>query len=59
MKDILLKEYSNIKQLNLPSKKLENEFIYNFISGAKCEIKGPVDKKYIIRFPIYLSKNLK
>lgn len=48
--DSLVKEYSNITKKVLPSKTFENKFIYSFIHGAKCEIFGPLEKEYIIKF---------
>jgi len=49
MKEILIKEYNNIQQLNISSKKGKNNFNFHFIDGAFVEITGPDDKEYIVR----------
>jgi len=50
MKEVLIKEYNNIIQLNLPYKKDVNKFNFHFLKGAFLEILGSESKKYIIRF---------
>ena len=50
MKEVLIKEYNNLEQLNIPYKQEENKFLFNFIQGAKCEITGDNSNKYIIKF---------
>jgi hypothetical protein len=44
MKEVLIQEYNNLEQLNLPYKQNENQFFINFVQGAKCEIVGDVQK---------------
>jgi len=50
MKEVLIKEYNNITQLNLPYKKNLNKFVFNFVKGAFLEIIGSDPKKYLIKF---------
>ena len=50
MKEVLIKEYTDLKQLNLPYKKKENVFSVSFIQGARCEINGDEQKRYIVKF---------
>jgi len=50
MKEVLIQEYNNLQQLNLPYKQNENKFFINFVQGAKCEITGDVQKTYIVKF---------
>jgi len=50
MKEVLIQEYNNLEQLNLPYKQNENQFFINFVQGAKCEIVGDVQKSYIVKF---------
>ena len=40
MKEVLIQEYNNLEQLNLPYKQNENKFFITFVGGAKCEIIG-------------------
>jgi len=50
MKQVLINEYGNLKQLNIPVKKEKNKCIFNFINGAFVEIVGSESKKYIVKF---------
>lgn len=50
MKEVLIKEYNNITQLNLPYKKDSNTFNVNFLKGAFLEILGSDSKKYLVKF---------
>jgi autotransporter strand-loop-strand O-heptosyltransferase len=50
MKEVLIKEYNNITQLNLPYKKNLNKFVFNFVKGAFLEIIGSDPKNYLIKF---------
>ena len=50
MKEVLIKEYTDLKQLNIPYKKKENTFSVSFIQGARCEINGDEQKRYIVKF---------
>jgi autotransporter strand-loop-strand O-heptosyltransferase len=50
MKEVLITEYNNLEQLNIPYKKEENKFYVNFIQGAKCEVIGDDEKRYIVKF---------
>ena len=50
MKEVLIKEYNTLEQLNIPYKQEENKFFFNFVQGAKCEISGDIEKRYIVRF---------
>jgi autotransporter strand-loop-strand O-heptosyltransferase len=50
MKEVLIQEYNNLNQLNLPYKQNKNQFFINFVQGAKCEIVGDVQKSYIVKF---------
>jgi autotransporter strand-loop-strand O-heptosyltransferase len=50
MKEILIKEYNNIIQLNLPYKTNSNKFNCHFLNGAFLEILGSESKKYTIKF---------
>jgi len=50
MKEVLIQEYNNLQQLNLPYKQNENKFFINFVQGAKCEIVGDIQKSYIVKF---------
>ena len=50
MKEVLIKEYNNIIQLNLPYKKDTNKFIFHFLKGAYLEVSGSDPKKYIVKF---------
>jgi autotransporter strand-loop-strand O-heptosyltransferase len=49
MKEVLIKEYNNIQQLNIPPKEGINAINFHFIDGAFVEITGPEDKKYNIK----------
>jgi autotransporter strand-loop-strand O-heptosyltransferase len=49
MKEVLIKEYNNIQQLNIPPKEGINAINFHFIDGAFIEITGPEDKKYNIK----------
>lgn len=50
MKEVLIQEYNNLEQLNLPYKQNENKFFINFVQGAKCEVIGDIQKSYIVKF---------
>lgn len=50
MKEILIKEYNNIKQLSIPFKKGTNTLKVNFIKGAFAEVIGPNNANYTINF---------
>ena len=50
MKDILIKEYSNTKILNIESKKPQNTFNVNFVNGAFLEVLGPLEEEYTVKF---------
>lgn len=50
MKEVLIQEYNNLEQLNLPYKQKENQFHINFVQGAKCEISGDIQRSYIVKF---------
>jgi len=50
MKEVLIKEYNNLEQLNIPYKKEFNKFFINFIQGAKCEVIGDEERRYIVKF---------
>jgi hypothetical protein len=50
MKEVLIQEYNNLEQLNLPYKQNENTFFVNFVQGAKCEVVGNVQKTYVVKF---------
>jgi autotransporter strand-loop-strand O-heptosyltransferase len=50
MKETLIKEYNNLNQLNLPSKKVINTFNFNFIKGAFLEVSGSNNIKYKVNF---------
>jgi hypothetical protein len=50
MKEVLIQEYNNLEQLNLPYKQNKNQFFINFVQGAKCEIVGDIQKSYIVKF---------
>lgn len=50
MKEVLIKEYNNLTQLNLSYKKNANKFNFHFLNGAFLEILGSESKKYIIKF---------
>ena len=50
MKEVLIKEYSNLKKLSIPSKELENTFNHHFIKGAFLEILGDKHKKFLVEF---------
>ena len=50
MKQVLINEYGNLKQLNIPTKKEKNKCVFNFINGAFVEVLGPESKKYIVKF---------
>jgi predicted O-linked N-acetylglucosamine transferase (SPINDLY family) len=49
MKEVLIKEYNNIQQLNIPPKEGINAINFHFIDGAFVEITGPEDKKYNVK----------
>ena len=49
MKEVLIKEYNNIQQLNIPPKEGINAINFHFIDGAFVEITGSEDKKYNIK----------
>jgi len=50
MKEVLIKEYNNITQLNLSYKKSSNTFNVHFLKGAFLEILGSDSKKYLVKF---------
>ena len=50
MKEVLIQEYNNLKQLNLPFKKGTNTFKCNFVKGAFVEVLGPNEAKYTVNF---------
>ncbi len=50
MKDILIKEYSNTKILNIKTKDVKNTFNVNFVDGAFLEVLGPVEQEYNVKF---------
>jgi autotransporter strand-loop-strand O-heptosyltransferase len=50
MKEVLINEYGNLNQLNIPAKKGSNTFKINFLNGAFVEILGPDKKEYTVRF---------
>ena len=50
MKDILVKEYSNTKILNIKNKKPQNTFNVNFVNGAFLEVLGPSEQEYKVKF---------
>ncbi len=50
MKEVLIKEYNNITQLNLPYKKTENKFHVHFLKGPFLEVLGPNSKQYSVKF---------
>lgn len=50
MKEVLIKEYSNIEILRIPSKDPENVFNIHFLDGPFIEILGPLEKEYHIKF---------
>ena len=50
MKDILIKEYSNTKNLKLQYKEASNVFNVNFVDGAFIEISGTQDAQYKVTF---------
>jgi autotransporter strand-loop-strand O-heptosyltransferase len=50
MKEILIKEYNNTPQLNLPYKKNTNKFVFHFLKGAYLEALGSDSKKYTVKF---------
>jgi autotransporter strand-loop-strand O-heptosyltransferase len=50
MKEVLIKEYNNTQQLNIPSKEGLNGVSFHFIDGAFVEIMGPEHKTYDITF---------
>ena len=50
MKEVLIQEYNNLEQLNLPYKQNENKFFITFVGGAKCEIIGDNQTSYIVKF---------
>ena len=58
MKEVLIKEYNNLEQLNIPYKQEENKFYINFIQGAKLEISGNIEKRYIAKFTDLLHNKL-
>ena len=50
MKEVLIKEYNNLKNLRIKPKK--DDFLYNihFVEGAFCEIRGAEDTEFRIEF---------
>jgi autotransporter strand-loop-strand O-heptosyltransferase len=50
MKEVLIQNYNNLNQLNLPFKEAVNEFLVNFVGGAKIEILGDKQAEYNIKF---------
>ena len=50
MKEVLIKEYNNLKNLRIQPKK--DDFLYNihFVEGAFCEIRGAEDTEFRIEF---------
>ena len=58
MKEVLIKEYNNLEQLNIPYKQEENKFYVNFIQGAKLETSGNIEKRYIAKFTDLLHNKL-
>jgi hypothetical protein len=49
MKEVLIKEYNNTQQLNIPPKEGINGINFHFIDGAFIEISGPENKQYDVR----------
>jgi autotransporter strand-loop-strand O-heptosyltransferase len=49
MKEVLIKEYNNIQQLNIPPKEGINAINFHFIDGAFVEITGPENKTYTVK----------
>lgn len=50
MKEVLLKEYSNLKHLNISPKEGNYVFKYHFIEGAFLEIVGDASGKFKVEF---------
>ena len=50
MKEVLIKEYNNLKNLRIEPKK--DDYLYNihFVEGAFCEIRGAEDTEFRIEF---------
>ena len=50
MKEVLIKEYNNLKNLRIEPKK--DDFLYNihFIGGAFCEIRGAENTNFRVEF---------
>ena len=50
MKEVLIKEYNNLQQLNIPFKKGTNTLKVHFINGAFAEVLGPNAGDYTANF---------
>ena len=50
MKEVLIENYNNLTQLNIPFKEAKNKFLINFIGGAKVEVKGDKKANYRVLF---------
>ena len=50
MKNILIKNYNNLKQLNLPFKEVKNRIINHYVKGARLEILGDKKIEYLCKF---------
>ena len=50
MKEVLIKEYNNLQQLNIPFKKGTNTLKVHFINGAFAEVLGPNAGDYTVNF---------
>jgi len=50
MKEVLIQNYNNLQQLNLPFKTAKNTFTTNFIGGARLTINGEKNCKYKVLF---------
>ena len=50
MKEVLIKEYNNLRQLNLPYKENTFSFNINFVNGAFVEILGGKSSNFLVEF---------
>ena len=50
MKEVLTQEYNNLKQILVTPKPVTNNISITFVKGAKVEINGKVDKRYLVKF---------
>ena len=50
MKDVLIENYNNLKQLNLPFKEITNNVSLHFVNGPKLEILGDKSIEYVCKF---------